>query len=148
MLEFGPFLLWCFRERTQPISDIDPSLCYLLSSMQKVASKLSKLPPITNSRKCILSSPSLFLFVDLFLTVTASSPLLMICCDFKRQNMEIAPRGSGIYFLITSVTNYSAQHAESVAPVDLFSPLYLIYLEKGLYCLIHHKVHLGTSVHG
>ena len=75
-------------------------------------------------------------------------PLLMICCDFERQNMEIAQRGSGIYSSITSVTNYSAQHAESVAPVDPFSPLYLIYLEKGLYCLTHHEVHLGTSVHG
>lgn len=57
--------------------------------------------------------------------------LLMICCDFKRQNMEIAQRGSGIYFSITSVTNYSAQHAESVAPVDPFPPFILFIWRKG-----------------
>lgn len=108
----------------------DTFLGYLLSSKQRA--ELSKLSPSADSRKCSLSPPSLFLFVYLFLSVTPSSPrLLMICCDFKRQNMEIAQRGSGIYFSITSVTNYSAQHAESVAPVDPFPPFILFIWRKG-----------------
>lgn len=45
--------------------------------------------------------------------------------------MEIVQKGSGIYFLITSVTNYFAQHAESVAPVDPFSPFIFFIWRKG-----------------
>lgn len=67
------------KERTQTTPNVSrhtvyPSLCYLLSSKPKVASKVSKLSPSANSRKCTLSPPSLFLFVDLFLSVTPSSP--------------------------------------------------------------------------
>lgn len=44
--------------------------------------------------------------------------------------MEIAQRGSGIYFLITSVTNYSAQHAESDVPADPFLLLSYLFGER------------------
>lgn len=104
-----------------------PLLVYYPTSTKLQVKQLS---PTANSGKCTLSLLSLFLFVDLFLSVTPSSPPpLMICCDFRRENMETAQRGSRTYSLITSVTNYSAQHAQSVAPEDPFSPpLYLIYL--------------------
>lgn len=49
--------------------------------------------------------------------------------------MEIVQRGSRIYFQITSVTNYFAQHAETVAPPP---PLSYLFWERALLSHMPH----------
>ncbi len=109
---------------------IPPSVIYYPLS-QKLQVKYPNFLPQQTAENVLYRLHHYFCLWIYFSLSPLHPPLLMICCDFKRQNMEIAQRGSGIHFLITSVTNYSAQHAESVAPVDPFSPFILFIWRKG-----------------